>query len=136
MAVSKTKRDLERSYWIAVMKTVDFDEDFVISLLVDRRLTRKILISKQCYSEHYNQMVRYASFSFFKSIPKSYFGRDFAMKHDLIPILNVDNWLKKRQDVYHQLIAELGKDFEYESECKRVNILGKKKKKFYLISDC
>ena len=127
MAVEKNKkkRDVERSYWIAAIKTADFDEDFNISMLLGKRLTRSIVISKLCYSDIYKQFIRYASFSFFKSVPKSYFGPEFHMKNDLIPILDVKEWLKGRKDLYYELMRPVGIEMEYVNECKRKEVLKK-----------
>ena len=128
MAVAeKKKRNIERSYWIAVVKTVDFDEDFSISMLLGKRLTRSIVISKPCYSDVYHQMVRYASFSFFKSIPKSYFGPHFYEKNELVPILNATEWLKGKRDAYHELMKPVGIECEYINECKRVEVMARDK---------
>ena len=123
MAASKSRnnndRNVERCYWIAVMKTDDFDDNFLITFLLERKLTRYILISKQCYSTYYEQNVRYASFTFFKLVPKSYFGKWFPVKHDMIPILNVYEWLGSRQAIYHGLIEELGTEFEFKADDQR-----------------
>ena len=139
MATSKSKknddkvRNIERSYWIAVLKTDDFDDKFLITFLLERRLTRYVLISKQCYSDHYKQNVRYASFVFFKSVPKSYFGKWFSVLHDMIPILNVYEWLGSKQKTYHGLIEELGTEFEFKAgnERKREYDITRKRKMVY-----
>ena len=82
-------RSIERSYWIAVLKTEDWNKDNAISVLIERNLTRQVLISKACYNSRYKQIVRYASFMFFKSVPKSYFGKLFSVNNDMIPIIDV-----------------------------------------------
>ena len=121
--MAEKKRLSERSYWIAVIKTHDFDEDFSISMLLGRKWIRSIVISKPCYSDVYHQMVRYASFSFFKSVPKSYFGTMFDEKNDLVPIQNVIGWVKKRKNTYYELMKPLGFELEYVNESKRSGIL-------------
>ena len=116
-------RSIERSYWIVVLKTEDWNKDYAVSVLIERSLTRQVLISKPCYNSRYKQIVRYGSFMFFKSVPKSYFGKLFSVENDMIPIIDVYEWTGKKQDVYHRLIRELGEpDFQYEaSEVKRWN---------------
>ena len=47
--IVKTYRRIERAYWIAVIMTEDWNEDDCMMKLVEKSLTRHVLISKPCY---------------------------------------------------------------------------------------
>ena len=106
--------DTERSYWIAVILSECWLKNQYLVKMMEKRHTRRILISKLCFNTLYNQYVRYAYFRFFKAVHLSYFGKNFYSLNDVIPVVDTAAWLNGKSDVYISLICDLGSpDFDY-----------------------
>ena len=114
--IIKEKERMERSYWIGAILTEDWNKNNDILKLSVKIRTREILISKPVYQPVYKRKVRYISVSFFKAVSFSYFGREFYLENDIVPVMRSVSWKQENKYVFDKLIRDLGKpDFYYSA---------------------
>ena len=117
--ISKPKKKpyehkLERVYWLGVILTKDWNKDNYVIELANKSHTRYILISKPVYHRAYKKEVRYATFSFYKTVTSAYLGNGFILDNDIVPVIKSTLWIRGLQWKYCDLICSLGQpDYEY-----------------------
>lgn len=84
--------------------------------LAQKHLTSYVLVSKPIFQPAYNEIVHYATFLFYQSVTKNYFGIDFYSRHDMVPIMNGVLWRQIKKKEFMDLVYKLGDPlYEYNA---------------------